>query len=114
MTLGAAPARVRIGRFGPFAEMGADGETVTASILLRATGDRSIAVPSAAVQMIGDKPFVFVRTANGFKATPVTLGRTNGGNVTVASGLTGDERIASTNSFTLKAELGKGEAKDED
>jgi cobalt-zinc-cadmium efflux system membrane fusion protein len=90
------------------------GETVTASILLPATGGHAIAVPSAAVQMIGDKPFVFVRTATGFAARPVILGRTNGGTVTVRSGLTGDERIASTNSFTLKAELGKGQAKDQD
>jgi cobalt-zinc-cadmium efflux system membrane fusion protein len=71
-------------------------------------------VPSAAVQMIEDKSFVFVRTSTGFRATPVTLGRTNGGQVVVTSGLTGSERIASTNSFTLKAELGKGEGGDED
>jgi cobalt-zinc-cadmium efflux system membrane fusion protein len=90
------------------------GENVNVSVMLPATGDRSIAVPSAAVQMIGDKPFVFVRTPTGFKATPVTLGRTNGGSITVTSGLTGNERIASTNSFTLKAELGKSDAKDED
>ena len=90
------------------------GENVGVSVLLPASGDRSVAVPSAAVQMIGDRPHVFVRTANGFRATPVTLGRTNGGAVTVTAGLTGEERIASTNSFTLKAELGKGAAKDED
>lgn len=90
------------------------GENVSVSLLLPATGDRTIAVPSAAVQMIGDRPHVFVRTATGFRAVPVTLGRTNGGVVTVSSGLTGEERIASTNSFTLKAELGKGAAKDED
>lgn len=90
------------------------GENVSVSVLLPATGDRSIAVPSAAVQMIGDKPYVFVRTPVGFKAMAVKLGRTNGGSVTVTSGLTGDERIASTNSFTLKAELGKSDAKDED
>lgn len=89
------------------------GENVSVSVLLPAIGDRSVAVPSAAVQMIGDKPYVFVRTATGFKATGVTLGRTNGGSITVTSGLTGDERIASTNSFTLKAELGKSDAKDE-
>ena len=89
------------------------GENVGVSVLLPASGDRSVAVPSAAVQMIGDKPHVFVRTASGFRATPVTLGRTNGGAVTVTAGLTGEERIASTNSFTLKAELGKGAAKDE-
>lgn len=90
------------------------GETVNVSILVPASGDRTVAVPSAAVQMIEDKSFVFVRTATGFRATPVTLGRTNGGQVTVTSGLTGSERIASTNSFTLKAELGKGEGGDED
>jgi len=90
------------------------GETVGVSVLLPASGDRSVAVPSAAVQMIGDRPHVFVRTASGFKATPVTLGRTNGGAVTVTAGLTGEERIASTNSFTLKAEIGKSAAKDED
>ncbi|QCB41797.1 efflux RND transporter periplasmic adaptor subunit [Sphingomonas sp. PAMC26645] len=90
------------------------GENVGVSVLLPASGDRSIVVPSAAVQMIGDRPHVFVRTATGFRATRVTLGRTNGGAVTVTAGLTGEERIASTNSFTLKAELGKGAAKDED
>jgi cobalt-zinc-cadmium efflux system membrane fusion protein len=90
------------------------GETVNVSILVPASGYRTVAVPSAAVQMIEDKSFVFVRTATGFRATPVTLGRTNGGRVTVTSGLTGSERIASTNSFTLKAELGKGAGGDED
>lgn len=90
------------------------GENVGVSVLLPASGDRNVAVPSAAVQMIGDKPHVFVRTPTGFRATRVTLGRTNGGAVTVTAGLTGEERIASTNSFTLKAELGKSSATDED
>ncbi|RSV19389.1 efflux RND transporter periplasmic adaptor subunit [Sphingomonas sp. ABOLG] len=90
------------------------GETVNASIIVPAGGDRTVAVPSAAVQMIEDKPHVFVRTATGFKAVPVTLGRRNGGQVVVTAGLNGGERIASTNSFTLKAELGMGEAEHED
>ena len=90
------------------------GETVNASVIVPAGGDRTVAVPSAAVQMIQDKPHVFVRTATGFKAVPVTLGRRNGGQVIVTAGLNGTERIASTNSFTLKAELGKGEAEHED
>ncbi len=90
------------------------GETVNASILIPATGDRTVAVPSTAVQMIEDQPHVFIRTATGFSAVPVTLGRTNGGVVTVTGGLRGDERIASTNSFILKAELGKGSAGHED
>lgn len=86
------------------------GETVNASIIVPESGDRTVAVPSTSVQMIEDRPHVFVRTPTGFKAVSVTLGRTNGGQVTVLSGLTGSEQIASTNSFTLKAELGKGEA----
>lgn len=90
------------------------GETVNVSILVPSGGDRTVAVPSAAVQMIEDKSFVFVRTPTGFRAMPVTLGRTNGGQIVVTSGLTGSERIASTNSFTLKAELGKGSGADED
>lgn len=90
------------------------GETVNASIIVPSGGDRSVAVPSTAVQMIEDRPHVFVRTPNGFKAAPVTLGRTNGGQITVLKGLTGSEQIASTNSFTLKAELSKGEAEHED
>ncbi|AOF98762.1 efflux transporter, RND family, MFP subunit (plasmid) [Blastomonas sp. RAC04] len=90
------------------------GETVNASVIMPATGDRTVAVPSTAVQMIEDKPHVFVRMAAGFRAVPVTLGRRNGGQVIVTAGLTGSERIASTNSFILKAELGKGEASHED
>lgn len=90
------------------------GEAVTSRILLRETGDGGITVPSVAVQTVDDKPVVFVRTPTGFRAVPVTLGRTNGNRVTIVSGLAGREEIAATNSFTLKAELGKGAAKDDD
>ena len=56
-------------------------------------------------------PDVRIHTVGG--AVDGSLG-TNGGQVVVTSGLTGSERIASTNSFTLKAELGKGDGGDED
>lgn len=84
------------------------GEPVTASILLPSIGDHSISVPSTAVQSVENKTVVFVRTPSGFKAVPVQAGRRNGDQVVIPSGLTGSERIATTNSFTLKAELGKG------
>lgn len=90
------------------------GENVNAAIMLPAGGEGILAVPSAAVQMIANRPHLFVRTASGFRAAPVTLGRTRGGQVVVLSGLAGTERVASTNSFMLKAELGKGEAGHED
>ena len=90
------------------------GEPVTASILLPSTNDRSIAVPSTAVQTVENKTVVFVRMPTGFKAVPVTTGRRNGDQVVITAGLNGSERIATTNSFTLKAELGKGGGMDMD
>jgi len=88
------------------------GEPVTASIRLaeNAAGKSSVLVSLSAVQTVEGRPTVFVRTEHGFKATPVTLGSPSGDNVVVTSGLTGDEQVAGANSFTLKAELGKGEA----
>lgn len=94
------------------------GESVQAAILLgggnEGGGGSAVSVPSTAVQTIGDKPVVFVRTGDGFRAVPVTLGQSSGASVVVLSGLTGREQIAAANSFVLKAELGKGEGGDED
>src|SRR3546814_6056823 len=84
--------------------------SVTASIRLRGANAGSILVPHGAIQTIKGRPTVFVRTDHGFKATPIVLGPQSGDHVVVTSGLRGDERIAAANSFTLKAELGKGEA----
>ncbi len=86
------------------------GEPVTASIQLPGGGAGSVLVPQSAIQTVEGRPTVFVRTDHGFKAVPVTLGNPSGDNVVVTSGLTGNEQIAGPNSFTLKAELGKGEA----
>lgn len=86
------------------------GEPVTASIQLLGGGSAALLVPQSAVQTVEGRSTVFVRTDHGFKATPVTLGSPNGDNVVVTSGLKGDEQLAGPNSFTLKAELGKGEA----
>lgn len=87
------------------------GENVQASVQ-RSSGENTatIAVPQIAVQTVENKPVVFVRTATGFKAKPVKLGPVSGDRIAIQSGLTGRERIATTNSFILKAELGKGEA----
>lgn len=90
------------------------GESIKASIQLPGrTGSSTITVPQVAVQTIEGKPVVFVRTATGFRATPVTPGPLDGDQVTILSGLTGREQIAATNSFTLKAELGKSAAEED-
>ena len=77
---------------------------------------KGYAQPTNRVQRLPDYELTGWRAAGGFLicAVPVTLGRRNGGQVVVTAGLNGGERIASTNSFTLKAELGKGEAEHED
>jgi len=66
------------------------------------------------VQTVENRTVLFVRTPSGFRALPVATGRTNGDQIAITSGLTGQERIATTNSFTLKAELGKGGEMDMD
>ncbi len=91
------------------------GEPVTAAVQLSGSGgSTAVRVPTTAVQTIAGKSVVFVRTAEGFRATPVTLGDAAGDTVIIRSGLTGQEQIATTGSFILKAELGKGEAAHED
>lgn len=90
------------------------GEPVTAAFLLPIGGDGGIAVPTTAVQSVENRTVVFVRTPTGFRAVPVVTGRRSGDQVIVTSGLTGQERIATTNSFSLKAELGKGGEMDMD
>jgi len=69
-----------------------------------------LTVPSDAVQTVEGASVVFVRTATGFRAAPVLVGRQAGDRTEILSGLTGTERIAGTNAFLLKAELAKGEA----
>ncbi|WP_313803927.1 efflux RND transporter periplasmic adaptor subunit [Sphingobium sp.] len=91
------------------------GEPVTASIALSDSGgDGAIRLPSTAIQTYEGQSVVFARTQTGFQAMPVTLGENTSGSVIIRSGLKGTEEIATTNSFTLKAELGKGEATHED
>lgn len=89
------------------------GEPVTAAISV-ASSSSGIMVPAGAVQTVEGKPSVFVRVPQGFKAIPVALRQPSGNAVTILSGLSGREQIAVANSFTLKAELGKSEAVDED
>ena len=57
-----------------------------------------------------DKPTVFVQTPEGFEPRPVTLGRANETHVEITAGLQAGERYATTETFILKAELGKGTA----
>jgi cobalt-zinc-cadmium efflux system membrane fusion protein len=88
------------------------GEPVQARILIASdsSAGQALMIPATAVQMIDNQPVIFVRSKEGFRTVPVTLGRRDGPLVAITNGLSGRETIASDNSFILKAELGKGEA----
>jgi cobalt-zinc-cadmium efflux system membrane fusion protein len=74
----------------------------------------AIVVPKSAVQSLKGETVVFVRTAEGFEARKLTLGRQDAHLAEVTDGLTPGERIATANTFILKAELGKAGAGHDD
>lgn len=69
-----------------------------------------IRVPRAALQTMEGATVVFVRTANGFESRKIVLGKQDDDFVEVAFGVDPGETIAVSNTFLLKAELGKSEA----
>lgn len=64
-------------------------------------------VPKNAVQSIDGKNAVFVRTSDGFEPRKIVTGREDGRSYEVMSGLATGDRIATANTFVLKADLGK-------
>lgn len=79
----------------------------------RSATSNAIVVPEEAVQSVNGRDVVFVRTANGFKAMPITTGQRSAGRIEIASGLEAGRAIATRNAFLLKAELGKGAGEEE-
>lgn len=84
------------------------GEPVNVAVEAVGAVGGAIRVPTTAVQTVKGRNVVFVRTGAGFRAVPVALGGQDGAMTVVTAGLSGGERIAATNSYTLKAELEKG------
>jgi len=74
----------------------------------------AIVVPKTALQSVKGDTVVFVRTANGFEARKVSIGRQDARLAEVTSGLVTGEHIASANTFILKADLGKAEVEHDD
>ncbi len=69
-----------------------------------------VTVASDAVQTIHEHHVVFVRTAAGFRAQDVTVGRSDGKRTEIIQGLAAGTPYAAGGSFVLKADLGKSEA----
>jgi cobalt-zinc-cadmium efflux system membrane fusion protein len=75
--------------------------------------DVAVAVASDALQDIDGAQTIFVRSPEGFVAQAVEIGRRDGRVVEVVKGLNPGQQYAASNSFILKAELGKGGAEEE-
>jgi len=82
------------------------GSFVTAGIAVERR-DVAVAVPFSAIQTVDGRKAVFVRTKGGFEKRDVVLGRRDGAIVEIVSGLSAGETVASSNTFSLKAELSK-------
>lgn len=74
------------------------------------TRQANVTVPDTAVQTVEDKPTVFVRTDDGFKAQPVVIGSRAPGLIEITEGLEHGVQVATVGSFILKSELGKASA----
>ncbi|AOK18868.1 hemolysin D [Burkholderia cepacia] len=72
-----------------------------------------LAVASDALQDVDGAPSVFVRSPKGFVAQAVEIGRRDEQSAEVLKGLKPGQEYAASNSFVLKAELGKGSAEHE-
>lgn len=79
----------------------------------RGEASSAIVVPEESVQSLDGREIVFVRTNEGFRAVPVTLGRRSAGRVEILTGLSSGQSIATRQAFLLKAELGKGAGEEE-
>jgi cobalt-zinc-cadmium efflux system membrane fusion protein len=72
--------------------------------------DVAVTVPADALQALRDQTVVFEAVDGGFRARPVKTGRTDGKRVEIVRGLAAGTPVAGTNTFLLKAELGKAGA----
>ena len=72
--------------------------------------DAPVTVHSTAIQTVEDKPVVFVQVKEGYQATPVVLGRSDGSLTHIKQGLAAGTPYAAQGSFVLKSELGKDSA----
>jgi len=96
---------------GQVASQLAPGQLVQARIFASGLARKGgVMVPQEAVQTLGVRTVVFVRTRTGFRAMVVQPGTRSGGLVEIVAGLRAGIPIATTNAFLLKAELEKESA----
>lgn len=88
--------------------------TYVKAIITTKKVDVSLGIPNSAIQEIEGEKVVFVHTPEGFQKKVVQVGLTDLSTAEIKKGLTSNEQIAVSNTFLLKAELGKGSGDDDD
>ncbi|HGY56276.1 MAG TPA: HlyD family efflux transporter periplasmic adaptor subunit [Caldithrix abyssi] len=68
-----------------------------------------IIVPKTALENFENQTVVFIKTDEGFKPQPVSVGRSNTYSVEIIAGLQAGQEYVSKGGFTIKAELQKSE-----
>jgi cobalt-zinc-cadmium efflux system membrane fusion protein len=71
----------------------------------------ALKIPKHSLQKLNGDTVVFVRNEHGFEPRKVVVGNSDETAVEIVSGLEKGENVAATNTFLLKAEHGKSEAK---
>jgi cobalt-zinc-cadmium efflux system membrane fusion protein len=89
------------------------GAFVIAKVIVGST-EVPVAVPHTALHVLDQQTVVFVATEDGFRPTPVVVGREGTRAVELTSGLSPGEHYVRDGGFTLKAELGKAAFGDDD
>ena len=82
------------------------GQYVTADLSV-GTSEQVLRVPEAAIQLVEDRPSVFVPVEGGYAPRAVMTGTKSGGFVEIRSGLMAGEAVVTDGAFTLKAQLEK-------
>lgn len=80
---------------------------VEVRLTTEAVSGNVLSVPADAVQDLNGRSIVFVRTNRGFRVAPVTTGQRSAGRMTILSGVTQGQQVASRNAFLIKAEIAK-------
>jgi len=86
------------------------GSPVAGTLIINPQTD-NLTVPAEAIQTLDGQSVVFAAIEGGFRPIPVFTGYRAGNQTEILDGLSGSELIAGTNTFLLKSELAKGEAK---
>ena len=99
-----AQARIEVANPGQILKLG-----MFVDVALSTSGTSSaIAIPKSALQTVGDKTVAFVSLGNGaFQMRRVEIGQDTGEFVQITSGLNAGEKVVTTGSFFLRAEMAR-------